>query len=68
MDIQEIIALVKKTKTLVDNRERAGHIKVKGPADYVTQVDTDIQGFLAKELGTFSRRSSFWERRRASMR
>ena len=24
---------------------------VKGPADYVTQVDTDIQGFLAKELG-----------------
>ena len=52
MDIQEIIALVKKTKTFVDNRERAGHIKVKGPADYVTQVDTDIQGFLAKELGT----------------
>ena len=51
MDIQEIIALVKKTKSFVDNRERAGHIKVKGPADYVTQVDTDIQGFLAKELG-----------------
>ena len=51
MDIQEIIALVKTTKTFVDNRERAGHIKVKGPADYVTQVDTDIQGFLAKELG-----------------
>ena len=51
MDIQEIIALVKTTKTFVDNRERAGHIKVKGLADYVTQVDTDIQGFLAKELG-----------------
>lgn len=51
MDIQEIIALLKKTKSFVDNRERAGHIKVKGPADYVTQVDTDIQGFLAKELG-----------------
>lgn len=51
MDIQELIALVKKTKSFVDNRERAGHIKVKGPADYVTQVDTDIQGFLAKELG-----------------
>ncbi|MDE6214480.1 MAG: inositol monophosphatase [Lachnospiraceae bacterium] len=51
MDIQEIIALVKKTKAFVRNRERAGHIKVKGPADYVTQVDTDIQGFLAKELG-----------------
>lgn len=33
MDIQEIIALVKKTKFFVDNRERAGHIKVKGPGD-----------------------------------
>ena len=51
MDVQEIIALVKKTKAFVGNRERAGHIKVKGPADYVTQVDTDIPGFLAKELG-----------------
>ncbi len=51
MELQEIITLVKKTKTFVQNRERAGHIKVKGPADYVTQVDTDIQNFLAKELG-----------------
>lgn len=48
--IQDIIALVKRTKSFVENRERAGHIKVKGPADYVTQVDTDIQGFLAQEL------------------
>lgn len=31
-------------------QERASHIKVKGPADYVTQVDTDIQRFLAEEL------------------
>ena len=51
MELEKIIALVKKTKPFVDNRERAGHIKVKGPADYATQVDTDIQGFLAKELG-----------------
>lgn len=49
--VQEIIALVKRTKTFVENRERAGHIKVKGPADYVTQVDTDIQNFLCRELG-----------------
>ena len=48
--VQEIIALVKRTKTFVENRERASHIKVKGPADYVTQVDTDIQRFLAEEL------------------
>lgn len=52
MDLEKIIALVKQAKIFVENRERAGHIKVKGPADYVTQVDTDIQGFLAKELGS----------------
>ncbi|MBD5458868.1 MAG: inositol monophosphatase [Lachnospiraceae bacterium] len=51
MAVQDILALIKKTKTFVENRERAGHIKVKGPADYVTQVDTDIQSFLAEELG-----------------
>lgn len=51
MEFQEIIALMKRTKTFVVNRERAGHIQVKGPADYVTQVDTDIQSFLAEELG-----------------
>ena len=51
MELQEIIALVKETKAFVENRERAGHIKTKGRADYVTQVDTDIQSFLARELG-----------------
>ncbi len=50
MDMQEIIALIKKTKTFVENRERAGHVRTKGRADYVTQVDTDIQSFLAREL------------------
>lgn len=51
MEIQDIIALMKQTKTFVENREMAGHVKVKGPADYVTQVDTDIQNFLKCELG-----------------
>lgn len=49
--VQDVLALVKRTKTFVENREMAGHIKVKGPADYVTQVDTDIQNFLSCELG-----------------
>lgn len=49
--MQDIIELLKRTKPFVENRERASHIKVKGPADYVTKVDTDIQNFLAKELG-----------------
>lgn len=52
MELKEIIALVKETKAFVGNRERAGHIKTKGRADYVTQVDTDIQSFLARELGS----------------
>lgn len=52
MELQDIIALVKETKAFVENRERAGHIKTKGRADYVTQVDTDIQAFLARELGS----------------
>lgn len=49
--IQAIIELLKRTRPFVQNREMAGHIKVKGPADYVTQVDTDIQNFLSQELG-----------------
>ncbi|MDE6389125.1 MAG: inositol monophosphatase [Lachnospiraceae bacterium] len=49
--IQDIIELLKRTRSFVQNREMAGHIKVKGPADYVTQVDTDIQNFLFQELG-----------------
>lgn len=50
MELQEIITLLKRTKTFVENRELAGHIKVKGPADYVTKADTDIQNFLSGEL------------------
>ncbi|MDE6663731.1 MAG: inositol monophosphatase [Lachnospiraceae bacterium] len=49
--MQDIIELLKRTKPFVENRKLAGDIKVKGPADYVTKVDTDIQNFLAEELG-----------------
>jgi len=48
--VQDILALVGRTKKFVEDREMAGHIRVKGPADYVTQVDTGIQNFLAEEL------------------
>ncbi|MDE7178339.1 MAG: inositol monophosphatase [Lachnospiraceae bacterium] len=50
MEMQKLIELVKETKAFVGNRERAEHVKIKGRADYVTQVDTDIQSFLAGEL------------------
>ena len=49
--VQDVITLIRGTKTFVEDREMAGHVKVKGPADYVTQVDTDIQKFLSCELG-----------------
>ena len=51
MEVKEVIELVKKTKVFVENREMAGHVKVKGLADYVTQVDMNIQKFLEEELG-----------------
>lgn len=50
MELKEVVELVKKAKVFVENREMADHIKVKGLADYVTQVDTNIQNFLSKEL------------------
>lgn len=48
--MEDVLELIKRTKSFIENRERAAHIKVKGPADYVTQVDTDIQKFLSEEL------------------
>ena len=50
MDIQRIISLVKETKRIITNREMAAHVKEKGVADYVTQVDVAVQDFLKKEL------------------
>lgn len=50
MDIQKIISLVTKTQGLIRNREMASHVKEKGLADYVTQVDITVQNFLKKEL------------------
>ncbi len=50
MELKEIVELVKKTKTFVENREMAVQVKEKGLADYVTQVDTSIQNYLSREL------------------
>lgn len=50
MDIQRIINLVKEAKGIITNREMAAHVKEKGVADYVTQVDVAVQDFLKKEL------------------
>lgn len=50
MDMEKIIRLVTETKSLIKNREMAAHVKEKGVADYVTQVDVAVQNFLKKEL------------------
>ena len=50
MDIQKIISLLTKTQEFIKNREMAAHVKEKGLADYVTQVDIAVQNFLKKEL------------------
>ena len=54
MDVQRIISLVKETKGIITNREMAAHVKEKGVADYVTQVDVAIQDFLKNELYIFA--------------
>lgn len=50
MDIDKIIGLVKETRGIIMNREMAGHVKEKGLADYVTQVDCAVQDFLNTRL------------------
>ena len=50
MDIRDVIELVKQAKPFIQNRDMADHIKVKGPADYVTQVDPNVQKFLSEKL------------------
>lgn len=50
MDIDKIIGLVKETRGIIMNRDMAGHVKEKGLADYVTQVDFAVQNFLNSRL------------------
>ena len=54
MDIQRIISWVKETTGIITNRDMASHVKEKGVADYVTQVDVAVQDFLKKALHTLA--------------
>ena len=65
MDIQRIISLVKETKRIITNREMAAHVKEKGVADYVTQVDVAVQDFLKRNYIYSRLTSSFSERKPA---
>ena len=50
VETEKIIEVVKRTKPFFRDREAAGNIRVKGLADYATQVDDGVQKFLAQEL------------------
>lgn len=65
MDVQRIISLVKETKGIITNREMAAHVKEKGVADYVTQVDVAIQDFLKMNCIYSHLTSSFSEKKPA---
>lgn len=51
VETEKIIEIVKRTKPFFLDREAAKDIRVKGLADYATQVDVGVQKFLAEELG-----------------
>lgn len=50
IDGKEILELVAAARGLVLDHEAAGHVKVKGRSDYVTQVDFRVQEFFQREL------------------
>ena len=50
VETEKIIEVVKRTKPFFRDREAVGNIRVKGLADYATQVDDGVQKFLAEEL------------------
>lgn len=50
MDITQVKNIILEAGTFLKNREAAGHITVKGAADYVTEVDNQVQNFIEKKL------------------
>ncbi len=49
-NINRIIDLVHQTKSIIMNETAQQNITVKGPADFVTRVDTEVQCFLRDAL------------------
>ena len=48
--LNKIVELVKETKPIIFDREKRNNITNKGYADYVTQVDFEVQKFLSEKL------------------
>lgn len=50
MEFELIKNIIMEAGTLLKNREAAAHIAIKGAADYVTEVDRNVQSFMQKAL------------------
>lgn len=50
IDIQAVIEIVKQAGAMFGNRVAADHIQIKGAADFVTEVDTQVQNFVQGKL------------------
>ncbi|MBP3489274.1 MAG: inositol monophosphatase [Roseburia sp.] len=50
VETEKLIEIIKSTKPFFENRAAAGDIKVKGRADYATQVDESVQRYLLDEF------------------
>lgn len=50
IELEKILDLVRSIKPLFLDHERASHIRLKGVADFVTQVDVQVQEIMQKGL------------------
>ena len=50
MDIQQVVELVHGAKQIIFDSGLAHQVIQKGLADYVTQVDLQVQEYLGREL------------------
>lgn len=67
VDTQKIIEIVKQVKPLFLDREGSSQIKVKGVADFVTQIDFKVQEQVKTALyENCTRKFSLWGRKRTT--
>lgn len=50
VETEKLIGIIKSTRPFFENRKAAGTIRVKGRADYATQVDDSVQRYLFDEF------------------
>lgn len=50
IDFEKVISIVKEAALLFGNEAAAEHIKIKGRADFVTEVDTRVQSMICEKL------------------